>query len=147
MQIIDRSSFYDSDTDSEKSSSEKQKVEIEPLWWLCKHTNGKRVGEQGLVPRNYISFYPIWKYRDSYNFESIELPTEITSTSTQRRKRMLQHAQQQEDHLTLIQWSKVSAAVAAAAAAAQETAKVTATIAQPVTTTNSLTSTNLQKLS
>lgn len=146
MIVIDRNLLLDeNNTNLDESNSES---ESESLWWLCKHTKGERVDQQGLVPRNYLCLYPTWKYRKIHDFVSIELPTEMASTAAQQRRRLLQQTQHEDDNYSLFQWNNVRETVAAATAAAQEITQndVSETQSTPATS-NSLTSTNSQQLS
>lgn len=41
------------------------------LWWTCENP---KTGRKGLVPRNFLSLYPIWKHRPT-DWQSFELPS------------------------------------------------------------------------
>lgn len=78
-------------------SDNEENDDYDPLWWLCEHTKGERIGQRGFVPRNYLSLYPIWRYREKHNFTSIELPsTPLPLTPYQRRRRIMQKAQHEQ---------------------------------------------------
>ncbi|KAI1723887.1 ankyrin repeats (3 copies) domain-containing protein [Ditylenchus destructor] len=48
-------------------------------WWLCEHTSTE--DKQGLVPRNYLGLYPIWKHRQRHNFQDFDLPQPVMAAS------------------------------------------------------------------
>ncbi|KAI1719802.1 SH3 domain-containing protein [Ditylenchus destructor] len=48
-------------------------------WWLCEHTSTQ--DKQGLVPRNYLGLYPIWKHRQRHNFQDFDLPQPVMVTT------------------------------------------------------------------
>ncbi|CAD5226428.1 unnamed protein product [Bursaphelenchus okinawaensis] len=41
------------------------------LWWLCEN----KKGEKGLVPRNFLGLFPIWKFVEPLNFKPFNLPS------------------------------------------------------------------------
>uniref|UniRef100_A0A1I7S6Q0 SH3 domain-containing protein n=2 Tax=Bursaphelenchus xylophilus TaxID=6326 RepID=A0A1I7S6Q0_BURXY len=41
------------------------------LWWLCEN----RKGQKGLVPRNFLTLFPIWKFVETLNFKPFNLPS------------------------------------------------------------------------
>lgn len=41
------------------------------LWWMCESV---KTGQKGLVPRNFLTLYPLWRYVPQ-NFKSFELPS------------------------------------------------------------------------
>uniref|UniRef100_A0A915DP92 Uncharacterized protein n=1 Tax=Ditylenchus dipsaci TaxID=166011 RepID=A0A915DP92_9BILA len=49
-------------------------------WWLCEQTEDTT--KQGLVPRNYLSLFPIWRHRHRHNFQNFELPSAALLPST-----------------------------------------------------------------
>jgi hypothetical protein len=72
---------YDAEIEDELTFEEGDQLKVlnrdgdEKMWWLCEHIAS---GATGLVPRNYLCLYPIWKHVERNDFQHFEIPQTIS---------------------------------------------------------------------